>query len=270
MALSLNYKLEQLANKYYIKSDSPEAKKIYSSVDNLKKNLKLYFNTDINQTIEFGSYKRDTILPREFDTNSDVDLLIVFNHASLKVTPATYRNYLLNFADKYYKRSEVYKSSPTVVLELASIKYDLVPCYEEKHFIPSVPSTLYIPEADSKWITTDPAGFNQRLTEKNKQHNFEIKRVIRLLKAWNAKFGYPIGSYKLEQQIVGMMFWFKKTLEDFFFATIEDLQSNQGGFVYLPNPKIQALKDNAKRVKEYLVQDNMNGALTWLAHILPL
>ncbi len=270
MALSINYRLEQLANKYYIKAGSIEAKKIYASVDNLKRNLKTHFNTDIKQVIEFGSYRRDTILPREFDSNSDVDLLISFNHASLQVTPGTYRNYLLKFAEKYYKRSEVYKSSPTIVLELNNIKYDLVPCYEESYFFSSTPTAFYIPESDSKWITTDPGGFNQRLAEKNKQHNFEIKRVIRLLKSWNAKVGYPINSYKLEQQIVDMIFFFCITLEDFFFAAINDLQSNQGGFTYLPNPKIQALKDNAKRVREYLSQDKMDGAVTWLAHILPM
>ena len=180
--ISINGKLLQLANQYYISYGSPEQKKIDASVETLKQRLRYHFGSNILNLIEFGSYKRDTILPRNYDEHSDVDLMIFFNHASLQVTPGTYRNYLVKFAEERYSRSNVYKSSPTVVLELDHIKYDLVPAYEEIYTW-NFNKTVYIPKTDSSWMTTDPNGFNSELTRANTAYGSNIKKVIRLLKA---------------------------------------------------------------------------------------
>ncbi len=269
MASSLNGKLGQLANQYYISYGTNEQKKIDASVATLKSRLKLHFGTNLLSVVEFGSYKRDTILPRDYDEHSDVDLMIFFNHASLQVSPGTYRNYLINFADKRYSRSEVYKSNPTVVLELDHIKYDLVPAYEET-YLWSTTKTIYIPQTESSWMTTDPHGFNTELTRVNSANGSNIKKVIRLLKAWNAKAGYPIASYTLEQEIARMNYWWCNTLEDYFFKAIENLSSYRNGNIFNQNQKIVSLKENAKRVKACLQVDNLSGANTWLAHVLPV
>lgn len=268
MAVSINTKLGQLAQDYYISHGTTEQKKIDSSVESIKKKLKTHFSSDIINIIEFGSYKRDTILPRKFDEHSDVDLMVVFNHASLNVQPGTYRNYLIRFAELYYSRSEVYKSSPTVVLELDHIKYDLVPTHIVTHSWLNA-NTIYIPENDSKWMTTDPHGFNDQLNAANNRHNWNIKRVIRLLKAWNAKVGYPISSFELEKEIAGMAYVFCNSLENYFFYAIEWLSTWRPGNATAAQ-KIQALKDNAQRVKVNLQSDNMLNANLWLGHILPV
>jgi predicted nucleotidyltransferase len=270
MAVSINGKLGQLANEYYINYGTTEQQKIDASVITLKSRLKSHFGSDVLNIVEFGSYKRDTILPRKYDEHSDVDLMILFNHASLSVLPGTYRNYLIEFADKKYSRSDVKKSNPTVVLELDHIKYDLVPTYEEVNLWSSS-KTIYIPQNDSSWMTTDPHGFNAELTRVNTENGSNIKKVIRLLKAWNAKVDYPIASYRLEQEIARIIYWMwgDKTLENYFFKAIEGLSSTSSNSYY-PNPKIVALKDNANRVKACLQADNLVGANGWLAHILPL
>lgn len=267
MSASINPKLTQLAQDFYISYGSTEQKKIDISVDAIKTKLKGHFGTNITQIIEFGSYKRDTILPRKFDEHSDIDLMVVFNHLSLNMQPGTYRNNLVKFAEKHYSRSEVYKSTPTVVLELDHIKYDLVPTHI---FIPiwTVTKTYYIPENDSNWMATDPNGFNEALNAANNRHSYNIKRVIRLLKAWNAKAGYPLSSFELEKEIASMTYFFCKTLEDYFFFAIDSLstwRSNTSS-----TQKIQSLKDNARRVKEYLHEDKIATATIWLNHILPI
>lgn len=267
--VSINAKLLQLANQYYISHGSAEQKKIDASVDNLKRQLRLHFAGNVSNIVEFGSYKRDTILPRQFDNLSDVDLMIFFNHASLQVNPGTYRNYLVRFSEERYSRSSVYKSSPTVVLELEHIKYDLVPAYEETKVWTTV-KTIYIPKNDSAWMATDPHGFNSELTRVNTQYGSNIKKVIRLLKAWNAKVGYPIESFGLEKEIAGMTFWFCNSLEEYFFKTIENLSVYRDGNFFTQNQKVSALKDNANRVKAALQADNIYSANLWLAHILPI
>jgi hypothetical protein len=269
MAISLNGKLGQLATQYYISYGSTEQKKIDASVATLKTRLRLHFGNNILSLVEFGSYKRDTILPRQYDELSDVDLMIFFNHSSLQVSPGTYRNYLMKFAEERYSRSDVKKSSPTVVLELDHIKYDLVPAYEDTYMWSSS-KTIYIPQTDSSWMTTDPHGFNAELTRVNTANGSNIKKVIRLLKAWNAKVDFPIASYTLEQELARMSYWGCATLEDYFFRAIENLNAYRNGNIFNQHPKIVSLKENAKRVKAYLQADNLTAATTWLAHILPL
>jgi len=267
MANSISGKLLSLAETYYISYGSPEQIKIDASVGRIKTKLKTYFGSDILSVSEFGSYKRDTILPRKYDEHSDVDLMIVFNHNLLNLLPGSYRTRLIRFAEAQYSRSEIYKSAPTVVLELDHIKYDLVPAYEQVYtFLNS--KTTYIPKSDSEWMATDPNSFNERLSNVNKQNNWHIKRVIRLLKAWNAKVGYPLESYQLEQEIAGMGYVFCYTLEDYFFYAINGLSSYRDN--YTATQKVTALKGNANRVKSFLQSANELTAHLWLSHILPL
>lgn len=269
MTATLNGKLLDLATAYYISYGSSEQIKIDRSVETLKSRIKSHFGSNVLGVIEFGSYKRDTLLPRKYDEHSDIDLMIVFNHATLKLTPGTYRSQLVSFAEKFYSRSEVYKTSPTVTLELDHIKYDLVPSYEDTDFWGT--KRIYIPENDSNWMITDPNGFSSELTRVNILNEYNIKKVIRLLKAWNAKVGYPLESFTLEQRVVAMSFNISnKTLENYFFTAIDNLSSYTNGNYFSPNLKIDALKSNAKRVKEYLEQNNKESAIMWLGHILPI
>ena len=154
---------------------------------------------------------------------------------------------------------------PAVVLELNHIKYDLVPAYISEFLFSS---TICIPDSDTKWMDTDPEGFGKKLSEKNKNNNYLIRPTIRLMKAWNAKAGYPITSYELEQEIVNDFYVFPSTLEDYFFNVIESLSSDRS--TTIAERKINGLKENAGKVKEALDDDNEKKALTWLAHILPI
>ena len=269
MASSINYKLTQLANAYYISFGSAEQRKIDASVATLKARLKLHFGNDIKSIVEFGSYKRDTILPRQYDDLSDVDLMILFNHGTIQVSPGTYRNYLMRFAEQRYSRSDVKKSSPTVVLQLEHINYDLVPAHEESNYLFGS-KTIYIPQTDAAWMRTDPLGFNAELTRLNTANAYNLKRVIRLLKAWNAKADYPFASYTLEQELARINYWGCLSLENYFFRAIENLNSYRNGNIFNQHPKIVSLKENAKRVKDYLLVDNIIAANLWLAHILPI
>lgn len=81
---------------------------------------------DILEQEVFGSYDRDTILPRKYDEGSDVDYMIVFKNPN-NYQPETFRGWLKKFAEDKYTRSEIYLDYPTTVLELSHIKFELVP-----------------------------------------------------------------------------------------------------------------------------------------------
>ncbi|MEO8666715.1 MAG: nucleotidyltransferase, partial [Ignavibacteria bacterium] len=90
----------------------------------------------------------------------------------------------------------------------------------------------------------------------------------RLLKAWNAKVGYPIASFQLEQEIVNINYYGCNTLEDYFFRATESLSTWRSGNASATQ-KIESLKSNISYVTYYLDINDLNGALAWLKHILP-
>jgi len=103
MGSSLDSYLRDLSYSFYLKKSSTEISKIETSKANLLSNLDNELGTKIKRRFVFGSYDRDTILPRSIDQRSDIDLMVIFNHTDYERTPATYRNWLKDFGDKYYK-----------------------------------------------------------------------------------------------------------------------------------------------------------------------
>lgn len=138
--------------------------------------------------------------------------------------PQSFLNRLKNFAEHYYSTSEIYQSSPTVVLELNHIKFELTPAYVSY-------GLYYIPNGPSDWMYTDPDGFYDKLTQCNVNNAYKIKPVVRLLKHWNIQKNYrDIASFELEKKIAeNMMYsyisctsytdYLKKTLETIKYST---------------------------------------------------
>ena len=175
---------------------SREASSINASVSSLQAKITSHFGAAVCEHFKFGSCTRETILPRKIDENSDVDYMVVFKAEAAK--PQAYLDRLKRFVEATYTRSEIKQSHPTIVLELAHIKFDLVPAiaFYGGYNIPAPASGW------SEWSPTYPNSFNATLTEKNKQHNYNIKPLVRLVKYWNALGGYIFESYGLEQHIV--------------------------------------------------------------------
>ncbi len=139
---TINYTLQRISSDLFIKYKSKEREYIDNKIANFQKALKAYFGHAISDVLLFGSYKRNTILPRRFDEKSDIDVLVIFNQAQNEFTPETYRNQLRRFATYKYPRSPVLKDHPSIVLELGKIKFDLVPCrIYEVFFFKLLPNT---------------------------------------------------------------------------------------------------------------------------------
>lgn len=259
---TINYTLQKISSDLFIKYKSKEREYIDEKIINFQKALKSYFGDMISDILIFGSYKRDTILPRKFDEKSDIDVLVIFNQAQKELTPETYRNQLKKFASVKYPRTTVIKDHPSIVLELSNIKFDLVSCrvYE------GIFSNYYqIPDKNGKWMETYPKEFNEKLTKANNKYNSIVKPVIRLLKRWNAHKGYPFATYELEQIIADMNFSNDNYQTGFIYA-IENLPSynltEQG------KKKVETLKNHKDWIKVYLKRDNQEKAIEVLCRIL--
>ena len=172
----------------------------------------------IKEHFRFGSSTRDTILPRSMDDQSDIDYMIVFSDGN--ATPQTYLNRLRSFVDKYYGSSAVYQSSPTIILELNHIKFDLVPATKTWF------EGLRIPDGAGGWKSTNPNDFNETLEAKNKAHNSLIKPTVRLMKYWNATSGFPFESFEMEKWICTFNFWFATNQKGYLFSVINKLSTH--------------------------------------------
>lgn len=191
--MSVNSYLTDLAGALIIRDD--EKVGINKSLETMKIRLGAYFGTSVKEKLTFGSYTRGTILPRTADEDSDIDLMVVFNN-EYGYKPQAYLNKLKGFVEHYYSTSIIHQSSPSIVLEMQHIKFDLVPAYK------AMSMCYYIPKNSTDWQLTDPNGFNDNLVEANKSNDYKLKPVIRLMKYWNIKKNCRgAASFELEDKL---------------------------------------------------------------------
>lgn len=188
---------------------------ISNSIAYLNARVSNYFGNDVSSQLLFGSYPRETILPRSMDVHSDVDYMLVFSQSGFQ--PQTYLDRLRRFVEARYSRSEIAQSSPTIVLNLNHIRFELVPALYTPYY------GYQIPSGPTAWQTSDPVGFASQLSAKNQAEKYLLKPAIRLLKLWNTQNNWPFASYWLEQYAVGQFFWGNNNVRDYLLDLIAGL-----------------------------------------------
>lgn len=245
------------------KSDIERSIKILSS------RIEEYFGHEVIEPFTFGSYSRKTMLPRFMDSQSDVDVMVVFKNQDS--TPQTYLNRLKRFTAGYYGRHEILQSHPTIMLELNHIKFDLVPaleCGERSILIPAKTTSL------DNWMETDPHVFKEQCIEKNQIHEQQILPFVRLMKYWNAVYGRPFSSFELEEAIIETGY---RSLLSRWFGNKWSLFSYAHRFAeaYEPSTNRQAdalsqFRSALDKTNELGKNDNVAAAVQSLKHYLPL
>lgn len=238
-----------------------ERKAIDISIGNLSYKLGSHFN-NIDTKFIFGSYDRKTILRRSKDPNSDVDFMVVFTDGG-NWTPQTLMNRLKSFAVAKYSNNEIYQSSPTVVLELGHIKFELAPAKKDW-------MGLHIPAPTSNyenWISTYPQTVKNDLNAKNQNCHYQIRKLVRLLKYWNVLNGKVYSSYELEKYVIDKQFWFCTNLKDYFYAAVEGLSTYN--LSIFKSAKVDALKQIIANTKYYERENMPASAEAELKKVIP-
>ena len=259
--MSVNSYLTDLASKLVLSED--EKSSIGVSIVTLQDRLDTWFGSLVKEHFQFGSSTRGTILPRKADENSDIDYMVVFDTSSGQKKPQTYLNDLRKFAEEKYSSSEIHQSSPTMVLSLNHIKFELVPAiYNWGYEIPS-PSTSW-----SDWMTTDPLSFKEKLAEKNKSENSMIKPLIRLVKYWNSRNSHLFPSFDLEKGIVEMLFIYCSSQKDYFYY-FWDRFSCPYNSSQNTKSRVESAKKHIELAKEYEAQGLIYPAESEIKKVLP-
>lgn len=241
---------------------SNEKSTIKTSIRTISSRLNLFFE-NVSDNYVFGSFDRGTILPRKADSFSDIDYMVVFDDGA-SMTPQALMNRLKKFAEYYYSSSEISQSSPTIILELNHIRFELVPAYRDywgQTFIPA-PSSSY-----NNWVATNPDRIKSDLLDKNRLNNYKIKELVRILKYWNSDNGKVYTSYELESFIIARYFFHCENIKDYFYNAVNGLYT-----YYLPSyksDKVSRLKRVIEDVKYYEKNNDLKRAISELKKVVP-
>lgn len=125
--MSINRYLEETASKLIIKGNEKES--IDVSLNTFKDRMRDYFSKNESVNLKeikvFGSYQRDTNLPQSVDYGTDVDIMLVMDNDGS--TPQTYLDRVRRGVEAKYSTSQIRQSSPTVVLQMLHIKFEITP-----------------------------------------------------------------------------------------------------------------------------------------------
>jgi len=232
-----------------------EKSSIERSIATLRERLSGYFNSELSEQFQFGSSTRGTILPRNMDSRSDIDYMIVFSDS--RYEPQTYLDKIKRFAQRFYSTSDIKQSSPTVVLELNHIRFDLVPALQNY-------SGYKIIGRLKHWVNTNPNEFNTSLTNKNKSESFMIKPTIRLAKFWNAKNDYTFESHEFEKWIVGLNFYGCQNQTQYLFKVFDSLQTSAANA-----ESVECAKKIIERVRGYEKNGYLISAEREIKRLIP-
>lgn len=239
---------------------SNERTRINNSLNILESKIKYGLGQDVSRFLRFGSYTRNTILPRRYDPSSDVDLMVIIKNGN-RFTPNTHRTRIQNILTKAYPNSLSRKDFPVVKLELNHIMFDIVPAYTETSIWGY--ERFFIPDKYSNWRETFPNDINQTLSDKNKNYGENvIRNVIRLCKHWNASAGYPLESYIMEKKILQLSFWGTENTYERFLKTMNQIAGNRPGVR-------QALDYITYYKGSWNRYSNEEKQLQWLRKLLP-
>lgn len=200
-----------------------EKKKVKDALGKLDRRLQQHFGDELEECFKFGSSVRGTNLPKEFANEMDIDYLVVFRNRDLQ--PRSMLRKVVDFAQRAYPRNEVCQSSPAVVVVLSAVRFELVPArrtltgFFHSHQIPNGSAT--------DWVGTNPRGFEEKLTERNKACHSRLKTAIRLVKMWNTANGYVFSSYRLENIAVLQDYPFDVSLKDYFVRLMRGLPEGE-------------------------------------------
>ncbi|MDI9867554.1 hypothetical protein QM480_24630 [Flectobacillus sp. DC10W] len=244
--MSVQTHLSTTSSRLILTSD--EDISIYNSISTLQTRLKDWFGNAVVSHFMFGSYTRNTILPRNIDTNSDIDYMLVFDNSDSK-KPQAFLDRIKKFVDAKYSTSEVYQSYPTIVLKLNHIKFELVPAYKYSVWYDSfkIPSKVTY----DNWIDTDPSKLKIELTNKNTDTKSLIKPLVRLLKYWNVRENKIYSSYEIERFVIDNIFVQTSSIKTIFFEAIDDLYAKRWSLPEYKRLKVEKAKDIVDKTRKY-------------------
>lgn len=148
-----------------------------------------------------GSYERSTICAGE----RDIDLMAPIAPDGASRCWERFRNdsraflyWVRDQLNARYGATKVSSRQVCVKLDFTQIVTDVAPCF------PRVGGGYLMPDGARGWMATNPPYHAELITSANREHDWKLKPLIRLVKAWNIANGHHLSSFHTELMVEGI------------------------------------------------------------------
>jgi hypothetical protein len=264
MAQTAGQYLNSLAEKYTPSTHQFDAARTHRS--GIEARLDSWLG--VHEMFETGSLKHGTGVA----VFSDADYFVSLKGA--RPTPATSLNKVKEALQDRYPNTTIQIRRPAVVCKFNSgaETVEVVPAYPAD-------SGYWIPDPTGDWMKSYPKDHNNYVNEANKKHPGDVKKLVRLAKAWKYKRNVPVSSCYLEMRaakyleaekyvdLVQDVYYLLKHLEDIQLASLNDptgLGSRFNAYSSESNrndalSKLSTAVARAKNAKQY-AHDGQDGS----------
>ncbi|NTU46105.1 nucleotidyltransferase [Candidatus Roizmanbacteria bacterium] len=182
------------ASEYHIETLIPARKK--SVIENLEETFTKDTDMPFSRAYLIGSAEKGTIIR----PINDIDVLAVFSNENNAFDKYRYdsQSFLYRVTRAYdgYSTQEVGARGQAVRVFFKTGGYvDVAPVFWEDG------DNYLLPAGDKSWLTTSPLKANKWFEEKNKELDYRLKHIVRLVKKWNREHSSYFNSFHLETMI---------------------------------------------------------------------
>lgn len=143
-----------------------------------------------------GSWDRDTLT--RYLSEGDVDVMVILHYGEHKgwdsgdgASKALAR--FKKILDAAYPKTPCSVDQHCVTMKLTQFRLDVVPAFRFDDGSYSIPDTHA-----GRWVKTNPVAFANSITKVNKNMDGTFVPLIKMVKGWNRRSGWPIKSFHLE------------------------------------------------------------------------
>lgn len=142
-----------------------------------------------------GSYDRKTICDRE----RDIDLTAPFEPYGEQGYWDRYKHDSQSFLywvrgrlNDHYHATRISSRQVCVKLDFTRIETDVTPCFPRRG------GGYLMPDGRGGWMATNPPYHTELMDRANRDHDWDLKPLIRLIKWWNIANGHHLRSFHVE------------------------------------------------------------------------
>jgi hypothetical protein len=146
-----------------------------------------------------GSYRRNTMIAPL--SSADIDIFVVLDPSYYELGQASLLDKVKRILQKTYpKTPKISRNEQAVTITFTDFQVDVVPGFFRKGGGYLIPDTIL-----KRWISTDPKKHVEIWEEANRNHNNDLRPLIKMIKCWNREDGKLLRSFHLEVLVLTVL-----------------------------------------------------------------
>ncbi|MDH4273531.1 MAG: hypothetical protein OEW08_00685 [Gammaproteobacteria bacterium] len=191
--MTLRNTIKNLSKSLFLDQDTTRS--IDSLIANVSEKAQRYFLHDLHLIGAFGSYSRNTLLPRQMDSRTVIDVMVCLNISSKMASD--HLNYLQQFVEHVFPNQNFSRTPRSLTLHFSPYPVRLLPAVASDAAAYRIPA-----RSTAGWLYINPTECMRRLEFADQFNRGMVRPLIRVAKYWNATHDYPFHPFEIEQAII--------------------------------------------------------------------